>query len=63
MLFDYETLEMLFDELGFNLNDWIAEYGYTSDWTDQQIYAVLPDDIKDMLGEFGLNASWMHDGF
>lgn len=62
-LFDYDTLVMLFEELGFDLDAWITEFGYTSDWSDQEIYSHLPKDIIDMLGEFGINASWMHDGF
>jgi len=62
-LFDEETLMMLFDELGIDFEEWISESNYDDSMTDQQIYALLPPDIIAMLGEFGINASWMHDGF
>lgn len=66
MIFDPGTLEMLYEELytgPFTFDEWLDNWGYTSGMTDQQIYAALPSYVKSELGEFGLNASWMHDGF
>lgn len=64
MIFDQETLEMLYDEVigGDDFTAWLDSLGYSSGMTDQEIYAILPGNIKSELGEFGLNASWMHDG-
>ena len=60
-----DVLLMLFDELSGEegaFDAWVAESGYDASWTDQQIYAALPDYIKDLMGDIGLNESWMHDG-
>ena len=61
-MFTEEILMMLFDETGSDFDEWAAEVGYNSEWTDQEIYNALPAEILPYLGEFGLNASWMHDG-
>lgn len=60
-LFDEDTLMMLFEELGLDFEDWAAQYNYAS-MSDQEIYNVLPQAIINELSEFGINASWMHDG-
>lgn len=60
-LFDEDTLMMLFEELGLDFEDWAAQYDY-ADMSDQEIYNVLPQAIINELSEFGINASWMHDG-
>ena len=62
MIFDYDTLEMLFNEVGISFDEWIADSGYTDSMTDQQIYSLLPNPIKEALYDFGINASWLHDG-
>ena len=64
MIFDQETLQMLYDEIigGDDFESWLSSWGYNDGMDDQQIYAALPGDVKALLGEFGLNASWMHDG-
>ena len=62
-IFDEETLMMLFDELGLDFDAWITDSGYTAEWSDQQIYSALPEDIIAALGDFGIEASWMHEGF
>ena len=61
-MFTQAILEMLFDELGGDFEAWVDEVGYNSAWTDQQIYEALPDEFLPYLGDFGLNASWMHGG-
>ena len=63
MIFDEETLAILFEETGANFDEWAESSGYDSaSWTDQQIYAALPQVILDNLADFGINASWMHNG-
>lgn len=62
MMITQEILEMLFDELGMDFAAWVDQYGYTPQMSDQEIYGYLPDDIKKMLADLGINASWMHDG-
>ena len=63
-----EILEMLFDELGEDLEtpmtfaQWVAATGYTSSWTDQQIYNALPSGIQAYILDMGMNWSWLHDG-
>ena len=61
-----EILEMLFDELGEDVgmtwDEWVASTGYTSSWTDQQIYNALPDGIKAYILDMGMNWSWLHHG-
>ena len=61
-MFTEEILKMLFEETNSDFNAWAAEVGYNSEWTDQRIYNALPENILPMLGEIGLNASWMHNG-
>lgn len=60
-MFTEEILMMLFEEIetGTTFEAWAAEYDYAN-MTDQQIYAALPDALLPHLGDFGLNASWMH---
>lgn len=64
MLKDY--LEMLFDELGEEVGmtyaEWVESSGYTSSWTDQQIYEALPPGIQAYILDMGMNWSWLHDG-
>ena len=60
-MFTEEILMMLFDELGFDFEEWAAQYDYAN-MTDQEIYNALPAEIKALCGDFGLNASWMHGG-
>lgn len=60
-MFTEEILEMLFEETGEDFATWAASHDYTS-MSDQEIYAALPSSIIPFLGDFGLNASWMHDG-
>ena len=61
-MFTNEILMMLFDELGLDFEEWAAIVGLAPSWTDKQIYDALPDAVKALCGEFGLNASWMHGG-
>ena len=62
-LFTPDILEMLFTELGLDFESWANSSGYDANtWTDQQIYAALPDEVLQALGDFGLNASWFHGG-
>ena len=60
-MFTEEILIMLFDELGEDFESWAESHDYAS-MSDQDIYAALPASILPFLGDFGLNASWMHDG-
>ena len=62
MVFDLETLQMLFEELGLDFDDWADEVGYTSSWTDPQIYTELPPAIKEEMADIVMNTSWWHDG-
>ena len=61
-----DILEMLFDELGeevgMTFSQWVASSGYTSSWTDQQIYNALPAGIQAYVLDIGMNWSWLHDG-
>ena len=65
MIFDEGTLQMLFSEIigTYTFESWAAEVGYNDSMSDQTIYSKLPGYIKEQLGEFGINNSWMHDGF
>ena len=62
MMFTLDILEMLFEETEQDFDAWADQYGYSDQMSDQDIYRFLPQVIKDILGEFDLNASWMHDG-
>ena len=62
MIFDSETLQMLFEETGMSFDEWVDQVSYSSSMTDQEIYNLLPGIIKDALGDFNINASWMHHG-
>ena len=63
-----ELLQMLFNELGEDLDtpmtfaEWADSVGFTSSWTDQQIYNALPAEIKAAILDIGMNWSWLHDG-
>ena len=61
-----EILEMLFEEygdiVGMTLDEWKASIGYNENMSDQEIYSLLPPGLQAMLGEFVLNASWLHSG-
>ena len=60
-----EILRMLFDEYGsedLNFDVWADENDYDPSMTDREIYNLLPKELLPFLGEFGLNASWYHDG-
>jgi hypothetical protein len=61
-VFDYDTLVMLFDEAGLDFEGWIADIGYTSDWTDVQIYSKLPTGVIDILDDVGMDVSWLQGG-
>jgi len=67
-MFTEEILQMLFEEIPAlegeddTYDGWVATTGYNESWTDQQIYAALPSYMLGYLGDFGLNASWMHGG-
>lgn len=61
-VFDYDTLVMLFDEAGLEFEGWIADTGYTSDWTDDQIYRNLPTGVIDILDDVGMDVSWLQGG-
>ena len=54
----YELLE----ESGMTFDDWVTESGYTSEWSDKQIYDELPDFIKEWVGDLLINYSWYHGG-
>ncbi len=62
MIFDFDTLQMLFEETGMDFNEWADNCGYSDEWTDQQIYNALPDEILGVLPEIGINVSWLHGG-
>ena len=61
-----EILETLFEELGEDVGmtfaEWVQSTGYTSSWTDQQIYNALPPGIQAYILDIGMNWSWMHGG-
>lgn len=63
-MFTSDILQMLFEEIdvGMTFEQWVADSNYNSSMTDQEIYAILPPDMYPYLAEFGLNASWMHEG-
>ncbi len=60
-MFTEEILMMMFEELGYDFEEWAAVNDYAN-MSDQAIYAALPADIQAACGDFGLNASWMHGG-
>ena len=60
MLFDRDTLEMLFEEAGEDFAAWMTSSGYDDSWTDQKIYAALPSSVLPYLDDFDLHASWMY---
>ena len=51
---------MLFKEAGEDFAAWMTNNGYDDSWTDQQIYAALPQSVLPYLADFGLHASWMY---
>ena len=57
-----DILKMLFEEYGESYEAWVASSGYAADWSDRRIYDALPGDLQALLGDFGINASWMHHG-
>ena len=57
-----ELLMMLFEELGLDFEEWAGQHLGWESWTDQEIYAKLPDEVKENLGEIVLNWSWYHGG-
>lgn len=57
-----ELLMMLFEELGLDFEEWAGQNLGWESWTDQEIYAKLPDEVKENLGEIVLNWSWYHGG-
>ena len=67
-MFTEAILQMIFEELSaeldldYTFDEWAEANPSWTSWTDQQIYAALPTEFLPYLGEFGLNASWMHGG-
>lgn len=61
-IFDEDTLMMLFDECGVDFGEWAANSNYNSSMSDEQIYALLPDDIKAYCSDLVMNTSWYHGG-
>ena len=57
-----ELLTMLFEELGLDFEAWATLNSGWESWTDQEIYAKLPDEVKANLGDIVLNWSWWHGG-
>ena len=49
-----------FEDISFD--EWAAEYGYTPEWSDKQIYDALPDFMREFFGDIWINYSWYHDG-
>lgn len=67
MIFDLDTLEMLFEEASeeegaITFEQWANSVGYDSSWTDRQIYEKLPSFLDSYLGSFPINPSWGHGG-
>lgn len=50
------------EDYGYSFDQWVAEYNYTPEWSDKQIYDALPDYMKELLGDIWINYSWYHGG-
>lgn len=61
-MFDQDTLMMLFEELGFDFDEWAASSNYNPSMSDEEIYDLLPDDIKAYCSDLVMNTSWYHGG-
>ena len=62
MIFDYDTLLDLFDVYGLDFEAWATQYNYSSSLTDEEIYSILPAEIKADILDLVMNTSWYHDG-
>ena len=62
MIFDYDTLLDLFETEGEDFSAWIEDSGYNPSSTDEWIYTHLPQEIKEGVTDWVLNASWYHEG-
>lgn len=63
----YEALAEVFDEFGYDgtFEQWLSIIGYTSSWTDEQLYTEFAKAFPDFVGYFSdwnLNPSWNHGG-
>ena len=67
-MLDAELLQMIFEELlaegtiTMTYDEWVTSSGYTSDWTDYEIFMALPTAVQNYLGGIGITFSGGHGG-